>query len=459
MEKRNKRQREAAPRLIWILSAILTAVFVLVIYVTHRAVPFMMDDLWYSTMLSDETPIRSLADIVESQIWHYFNWGGRSMTHGILQLTLLAGEGAADLLNVAVTLLLTGMVCVTAENRRLPAFFAAAGMMLGLNANWRMSMFWQAGAANYLYITVFILLFAWCYLREVPDGGSCLPWRKGAARENLPSRGESLTPGKEESVPEKAKGVPGKEESVPGKAKSVQGKEECVPEKEESVPGKAKSILENAKGVPGKKDMLPGITFWVLPLGILTGWSNENMGPAMWLLSLAVICLTRREGRKVRLWMVLGNLACLAGSAVCILAPGNFVRSAQAGEAQYGLVWRIFLRCYGESRGALEYLFPAVLVLFFLCVLYGKPLGRRNELLLFCALLSWGAFVLSPHYPDRASFGTLLLCICVILSVAGKILRGKKELAWPLWGIAAFIWLRGMYFCGEYLAVAWGWIR
>lgn len=66
-------------------------------------------------------------------------------------------------------------------------------MVLGLNANWRMSMFWQAGAANYLYITVFILLFVWCYLREVPDEGSFLPgfgkWRKGESRSVLTGGG------------------------------------------------------------------------------------------------------------------------------------------------------------------------------------------------------------------------------------------------------------------------------
>lgn len=382
---------------IKVLSGILIAVSVLVIYKTHRAIPFMMDDLWYSTLLSEDTPIASFSDIVKSQVWHYFNWGGRSMTHGILQLTLLAGEQAADLLNVAVTLLLALSACLVSENRSLPAFFAALGMIFGLNANWKMSMFWQAGAANYLYITVFILLFAHCYLRELSDPGSLLSGWK-----NRTGRG----------------------------------------------PG-------NDSGL--KK--LPLITVWIIPLGILTGWSNENMGPALWVLSLAVILLTWREGQKPKLWMLLGSLSCLAGSALCILAPGNFVRSAQAGEEQYGLLWRVFLRCYAQSRGALEYLFPVLLVLFFLCILHGRGPGRRNELLLFTALLSWGAFLLSPHYPDRSAFGTMMLCICVILSLGKKVLYKNPQSAWPLWGVAFFIWLRGMYFCGEFLAISWGWIR
>ncbi len=381
---------ESRKKQIWFVTGILLGVSVLVMYITHRHVPFMMDDLWYSTVLSDETvPIASLGDIVRSQIWHWQNWGGRSITHGILQLTLLAGEHLADLLNVGVTLLLAWVACVMAENRRLPTFFAALAMMLGLNANWKMSMFWQAGAANYPYITVVILLYAVCYLKELPDGG----------KETVPAAGKGL----------------------------------------------------------------PGISFWIVPLGLFAGWSNENMGPAVWILSLVVILCAVREKRRVPVWMVLGNLFCLLGSVMVIVAPGNFVRSAQAPDREYGLLWRLFLRGYAESRAALDYLFPTLLVLG-IVVLVGKgalkiSLGRRNLLLLFCALLSWGAMFLSPHYPDRAAFGTMMLLICVILSMAAKIVRERKDMLLPLWGVSLLIWLRGMYFCGEFLAICWGWIR
>ncbi len=372
-----------------IIAGILILVSVIVMFETHRLVPFMMDDLWYSTMLYDESPITSFADIVESEVWHYQNWGGRSMTHGILQLTLLAGEKAADVLNIAMTLALAGLIWLVAGNRRLPFFLAALGLMVGLNANWKMSMFWQAGAANYLYITAFILAYVYCYLRQLPE-------KKGAEGDIV------LKP-------------------------------------------------------------FPGVSFWIIPLGVLAGWSNENMGPAVWLLGLTVIILNRLDQKKIPLWMILGNISCLFGSIMLIAAPGNFVRSAQVPENQYGFWWRCFLRGYAQARGALEYLFPTLLILaFFLvvqkCVLKGE-IGRRNFLLLVCALLSWGAMALSPHYPDRSAFGTMILLICVILSLAGKILRSRKDLAWPFFGMAALVWLRGMYFCGEFIAISWGWIR
>lgn len=247
-------------------------------------------------------------------------------------------------------------------------------------------MFWQSGAANYLYITVFILFFLYCYLREIPDSQS--------------------------------------------------------------------SVATSA---------LPGITFWILPSGIVAGWSNENMGPAVWVVTLAALFLLKKESRKIRPWMILGNVGCLAGSILVVAAPGNFVRSAEVASNEYGMLWKLFLRCYAESQAALFYLFPALLLLTAV-LLMGKgilrlPVGKRNLLLLLGVLLSWGAMILSPHYPDRATFGTMVLMICVILSMVRDILKARKDLNLWFWLVSILVWLRGMFYLGEFLATLWGWIR
>ena len=93
--------REKTEKKMAVMAGILLGVSAVVMLITHHLVPFMMDDLWYSTMLSDETPITSFSDISEkARFGITTNWGGRSMTHGILQLTLLMGENVADVLNV-----------------------------------------------------------------------------------------------------------------------------------------------------------------------------------------------------------------------------------------------------------------------------------------------------------------------------------------------------------------------
>lgn len=375
MEKKN--------RAFCATAAIVAGILILAVmeWLGHRRIPFMMDDLWYATNLATDRPLQGLGDVMESQVWHFLNWGGRCVTHGILQLTLMCGELGADMLNMIATLVLGWMVCVTVGWRKPFCFLCASSLIVALNANVKMSMFWQAGTVNYVYSTVWILAFLWPYLRQTEE-----------------------------------------------------------PE----------------------ADDLPLVNLWIWPLGLMAGWSNENMGPAVWVLSLVVIFLGLREGRGLKPWMALGSLACLTGSILCIAAPGNFVRSAQIEAEQYGTLWKLFLRSYAEGKGAMEYLFPVLLVLGALlfvskCVLK-LDTGRRTILVLFCALLSWGAFFLSPHYPDRASFGTLVLCVCAILSLTRRILRERQNLTWPLWYGAAFISLRGMYFCGEYLAILWGWI-
>lgn len=361
----------------WISLALIVLTGIIVWRVNYE-IDFMMDDDWYSTLLYEDTPIRNLSDVIHAQIWHYFNWGGRSMAHGLLQLILLAGENWADILNTVMTFLLALLVCMVSGRCKIPYYFAALGMILGLNANWKMSMFWEAGAANYLYMAGFLLLFLFCYLRYEEKN---LPW----------------------------------------------------------------------------------IIVWILPLGLIAGWSNENMGPAVWILSLLVMLMRRREHKKIPVWMYLGNISCLAGSILMIAAPGNFVRTEETAAESYSLLWKLYLRFYAEAKGVMEYLFPTLLLTVFLVMIckgmLREVLGREINLLLLGALLSWGAMVLSPHYPDRAAFGTMVLLICAILAMTGKIVDRQKEYGVMLYGCGALVWLRGMYFLVEYLGLCWGWIK
>ena len=74
---------------------------------------------------------------------------------------------------------------------------------------------------------------------------------------------------------------------------------------------------------------LPVSFLWMIPLGLITGWSNENMGPASFCLSLIVIgYFAGMLKRKVPIWMWLGSISSLCGSILVVAAPGNFVRSA-----------------------------------------------------------------------------------------------------------------------------------
>ncbi len=354
-------------------------VTLLIIYWVNDAVPIMMDDEWYSTRLYDSEPVRSLKDVIDAQTWHFFNWGGRSIAHGMLQLVLMTGAFGANIVNILFNIALTWVICKAAGVRGSVYFAMILGMLYGLNANWKESMCWQSGAANYLYMTTFILLFLWCYVR----------------------------------------------------------------------------VLE------GQEKPLPGAGIWMIPLGLVSGWSNENMGPTVWLLSFCIILYLWIKERKGYWWMLAGNITCLIGSALVILAPGNFVRASETMDGK-GLLWRVFLRCYYESKAVFEYLFPTLLVLSFALFLgigvCGIRLSKANIVYLLGALLSWGAMILSPHYPDRATFGTMVFMICVIASVVGDVMRRKPLFKPWIMAIGSVIWLGGMFLLMEYTCVMWGWI-
>jgi len=444
MENNSKKVKLNIGTFFWI---ILFFAGIICIWKTQREVPIMMDDEWYSTVLSSDAPLHSLGDIVQAQVWHYHNWGGRTVAHTIAQLIFLyLSEPVADALNVALIVLLAWMInAVMRSGNRVGAMSslqgdAAAvrqrefvfltltiGFLHGLNANWKMSMYWQTGACNYLYTTVIILAFLWMYLRTLDDGQKCMT---GGAAADIVA------------------------DATNGAATGLA----------------ADAVMEAER----KSAVSTAALILVAPfLGLLCGWTNENMGPAVWVLTVAVMLLHKKEGRPVRVWMILGSVCCLIGSVLMILAPGNAVRSAEVASNSYGALWQIFLRMYGVCKGAWEYLFPVVLataaVLFVnLCVLKNK-LNQKEILVLAGAILSWGAMVLSPHYPDRASFGTMCFLLCLLLSQARAMMTALQNKAqtepsirkYELWlaGIGVFIWLRGMYFLGEFLAICWGWIR
>lgn len=351
-----------------------------IIYLGNDSVPIMMDDNWYSTRLFDEQPITGLKDVIDAQTWHYFNWGGRSIAHGLLQLVLLTGAFGADIINIIFNALLALVICKAARVKG-PVYVAMIwGMLYGLNANWKESLCWQSGAANYLYMTTFVLFFIWCYVRALE----------------------------------------------------------------------------------GQDKALPGAVLWMIPLGLIAGWSNENMGPTAWVLSMGIMLYLWYKERKWNWWMLIGNVTCLIGSLLVILAPGNFVRADEIVNDK-GLLWRVFLRCYSESKAMFEFLSPTLLMLAFALLvgigICGIKLSKSNVVYLLGAVLSWGAMILSPHYPDRATFGTMVFMICVIITIAGDVVKQRPALKPWILGVGGVIWLRGMFFLMEYTCIIWGWIK
>ena len=345
--------------LVCIAATVLAA---LLLYFSNVRVPFMMDDLWYSTDLRDGSTLDGIGDIIGSQIWHYHNWGGRVFTHGILQLSLMSGERAADVINMAATLILVFLMCYLARlsSERLdPAkdktgfisvYALALGLLITCCPNFRMSMLWQAGCANYVYSSVWILFFYICYLRA-PD--------------------------------------------------------------------------------PEKKDF-PLVHVFIPVLGLITGWSTENMGPSACVIAALItfVCIKKKTApARKKIWMIEGVIASFIGSVFCILAPGNFIRKTGSEEH---LALTLPDRLLQMLRGLGEYMFLPLIILAGALIAYKAVLNKKisagNAVLMLAALLSYGAMIASPHYPDRAAFGTCVLIETVSVSLLSEMFGEKRSL-------------------------------
>ena len=111
-------------------------------YLLHKRFIFLWDDVWYSTNLVTNQPLSNLYDIWESQKWHYFNWGGRNITHGLLQFILFQGELFANILNLIVTFTLSYFICKLAGAKSLLLYSISFFALIALNTDIKLSMFW-----------------------------------------------------------------------------------------------------------------------------------------------------------------------------------------------------------------------------------------------------------------------------------------------------------------------------
>lgn len=326
---------------------------------------FIEDDLWYATNLVTGNQVTGLADIWESQVWHFMNWGGRSVIHFLLQFVIMLGDLFCNIMNMVVMLLICLLICETAGKKSLLSYFVCFSMLISLNPNILFTLFWQSGCVNYLYASTWILFFIMLYLRQMKNPEAANWW---------------------------------------------------------------------------------GITFWIIPLGIATGWSNENMGPTSFVLTVISLVYLRKKQKCPPLWMWLGSVTSLIGSILVVVAPGNYVRSSLIEEYSFGM--SIYQKMIMMMKAGADFLFPMVVVLLVSMLVYlqmGNRFKIHQMMLLIGTVLAFGAMVLSPAFPNRATFGILVLGVTATISFLQEI-EEKAEGSYKYIGIFGIcMCLRAIY--------------
>ena len=143
---------------------VLTLVFGLFMFALNYMTPMIVDDYTYCFSFKDGKRITSIMQIIPSMIGHYDFMNGKLVVHGFFQLLLMLPLEFFDLLNAVMTCLLCYMIYEYiwrihhSVHNAVLYFFVIAALWLFVPAYGHVFL-WAAGAMNYVWTTVFLLLY------------------------------------------------------------------------------------------------------------------------------------------------------------------------------------------------------------------------------------------------------------------------------------------------------------
>lgn len=158
----------------YILFALVCIVFLLV-FILNKLFPLYSDDYLYTFVYKSnpQIPINSFQSIIDSQIVHYMDWGGRSIVHGIAQILLWIGVGWGDILNSLAYIIYVLIIYKISNNKHTvnPLLFIVLAAMLWICLPVpTATILWITGSANYLWGTLIVLLFLYPYYLYYKSG-------------------------------------------------------------------------------------------------------------------------------------------------------------------------------------------------------------------------------------------------------------------------------------------------
>ncbi len=146
-------QHKKIVQIIWLVIAFFLLFFAL--YTKE----YRSDDLIYSMKWQSDEPLSSLNDIIDFQVHHYFEWGGRTVAHTIAQLLFLIGKPFSSLfITVAYFLLAFMIVKIATDKFSIYLYSIVIGCLYYLNPAFEKTVLWYTGSANYMWTTLIMLV-------------------------------------------------------------------------------------------------------------------------------------------------------------------------------------------------------------------------------------------------------------------------------------------------------------
>lgn len=138
----------------------LLSFFFIILYLNIKT-PLLGDDYTYRFVFDTDQPIGSVGDIVQSQLNHYYVWGGRTVVHSIAQLLLLLPSLLMDAVNSLAFVLFLLLIYAHVNYKKPFSVSLIAGVFLLV---WFLEPFaetilWITGSANYMWGCAIVLAF------------------------------------------------------------------------------------------------------------------------------------------------------------------------------------------------------------------------------------------------------------------------------------------------------------
>lgn len=168
------------------------------------------------------------------------------------------------------------------------------------------------------------------------------------------------------------------------------------------------------------------LTFILIILSFISGWTNENSVPSMIIIISYYIYIMYKNRMKGVIFPVLMLVSIVTGFLVMITAPGNYIRmSIFQDNNSEGFSY--FTRLSGMNENFVKYLFVLFLIaLIFLViarVFYTKK-SWESEMYFVAGIASYYSMIFAPTFPPRAmvcSVFFFIISIIMSISVIGRI--------------------------------------
>jgi hypothetical protein len=186
--------------------------------------------------------------------------------------------------------------------------------------------------------------------------------------------------------------------------------------------------------------------WFYIPVCFLAGWCNENISTTMALFMLVCVLIAYQKNHHFSFQAVILLLFAVCGCVLLILAPGNFARSHGFDSGLLSIAYR----GYGQVKTWFTWLFPVwLLYVVFRYMLYRKKIQVPQEvkLLAYWSVLSILVMLASPSYPERATFGSLVILLIAIVIMIRE-LYFEYERLFVCVGVLCMIGL-----CGSFLSI------